>query len=110
MTSASSGRTPLFGRREIFEDPLRGAGEIRHRVVFPEVPVEEIADIGLEPVAVFGSAGLVTGKQLVETALVSSLPHRDLCETGVGIFARAARLRWRARRRNSRRGRAHHRY
>ena len=66
------------GRGEVLEDPLRGAGEPVELLLRLQVPVEEIAGVGLRPVAVFGDADAAAGLEVVEPALVGALAGGDL--------------------------------
>ena len=73
-------------RGEVLEDPLRGAGEPGERFLDFEVPVEEVAGVGLGPVAVARDAGGAAAGEIGEAALVGAVAGGDLCENFVGVF------------------------
>src|SRR5258708_10043884 len=86
LVDAWDGIFDAQGSREVFENPLRRAGEPWQCFLSFEVPVEEIAGVGLGPVAVFGDAGLASGIEVGEAALVGALSGGNLREDLVGIF------------------------
>ncbi len=90
LIDAGDGVLDAQGSGEVLEDPLGGAGEPGEGLLHFEVPVEEIAGVGLGPVAVLGDAGLAAGVQVGEAALVGAVAGRDLGEDLVGVLGVAA--------------------
>ena len=80
------------GCREVLEDPLSGAGKPVEGLLDFEVPVEEIAGVGLGPVAIAGDASLAAGLEIGHAAFIGAMAGGDLGERLIRVFGMATRV------------------
>jgi hypothetical protein len=86
LIDARDGVFHAQGSGEVFEDPLRRAGEPGQGLLCLEVPVEEVAGVRLGPIAVAGDACLASGFKVGEAPLVRAVAGGDLREDLVRVL------------------------
>ena len=96
LVDARDGIFSAERRGEVFEDPLGGACEPVEPFLRLEVPVEEVAGVGLGPVAIAGDARRAAGVAVGEAGFGNALIGGDVRDVRVGIFGVAASVGVRA--------------
>ena len=75
---------------KVFEDPRGGTGEVRHLLLFVQVPVEEVDHVALRPVAILRHPHLAPRRLVGLAHLGGPLPFRDLLQHLLRILGEPA--------------------